>query len=382
MSCITITDSQIVTASNASVIKNGIVIIRDGRIESVGTVNSVEIPADANVIRAEGTTVIPGLIDGHMHVTGMPEHLDHWGHVEHNIRAVGKLQECLKWGTTMVANVGGSRENVILRELIKNDAVRGCSRLLVGAMVNATGGHVRGRSADGPWEIRKAVREMVRDGVDFIKTAASGGFMWEHERIETEDYTEEELNALVAEAHARHKRVAVHAHAQPGLNHSIAAGCDIITHGALIDEEALEGISRKNLFFMPTLYITSEPVWQNPARPRHMRDRMEQAFPIHRAGVKRAHALGVIICAGTDGGPGDVNKELHELVKCGLNPLEAIIAGTRNTADALGLLAQSGTLEPGKLADLVVVRGNLLEDITLLRNREHIQLVMKAGKLA
>ena len=175
--------------------------------------------------------------------------------------------------------------------------------------------------------------------------------------------------------------MAVHAHAQPGLNHAIQAGCDIIAHGALIDDEALEGIAAKQLHYMPTLYITSEKSFSRPSLPPHMRERMERAHPVHREGVRKAHEMGIAISVGTDGGPGDVMFELAELARCGLSPMDAIVAGTRNTADALGILPHVGTLEPGKKADVLIVNGDPLDDISLLTHQENILLVMKDGKV-
>jgi len=381
MAATAIVNCRIVDGLGGAPIERGAVLVRDSAIEAVGAADAVQPPPDCETVDAAGGTVMPGVIDGHMHVTGMPGLLDSRGHLTNNLRAVGKLQACLRWGTTTVANVSGCPENVLLRKALENGEIRGCSRLLVGAMVNATGGHVRGRAADGPWEIRKAVREMVVAEVDFIKTAASGGFQWEHEDIAWEDYTYEELAALVDEAHRKGKRVAVHAHAQPGLDNSIRAGCDIITHGALIDDKALEGIREKDLWFMPTLYITSEPVWRRPSLPAHMRERMQAACPVHRAGVRKAHEMGLKMAVGTDGGPGHAMTELTELVKCGLSPMEAIVAGTRNTADALDILDRVGTLEPGKQADLLIVTGDPLDDITILTCQDNIALVMKGGEI-
>ena len=350
-------------------------------METVGPAAAVRIPEGCTVIDVGGATVLPGLIDGHMHVSSEPGRLDHMGHVRANLQAVGKLQQCLQWGTSTVAHAAGSPENVVLRDLIAAGQLPGCSDLLVGGAVTATGGHVRGRSADGPWEVRKAVREMVKAGVDHIKTCASGGFQWEHEQLSGEDYTVEELRALVHEAHARGKRVHVHAHAQPGLGNAIEAGCDVILHGAHIDDAALEGIAARGLCYMPTLYITSEGARAQRNWPAYMTERMAQANPIHRAGVAKAHRMGIKIAAGTDGGPGSIMHELCELVACGLSPMEALVAATRTTADVLGILERTGTLESGKRADLFVVGDDPLEDISVLTSCDVIALVMKAGRV-
>ena len=376
-----ILNARVIDGTGREPIEPGAILVDGDTIEAVGEVGEISIPPDAERIDASGRTVMPGLIDAHMHVTRMPEFLDAHGHLTESLRAIGVLRSALSRGTTTVANVGGCPENVILREAISKGQVTGCARLLVGAMVNATGGHVRGRAADGPWEVRKAVREMIVAGVDFIKTAASGGFQWEHERIWWEDYTLEELTALVEEAHSKDKRVAVHAHSQPGLNHSIKAGCDMITHGALIDDEALEGIAAKDLYYIPTLYITSHWVLDRPSLAPHMRERMTEAHPVHRAGVRKAHQMGITIGVGTDGGPGDASRELVELVECGLSPMEALVAASHNTADALGILEQIGTLEPGKKADLLIVEGDPLENIAVLSEEANILLVMKGGKV-
>jgi imidazolonepropionase-like amidohydrolase len=316
-----------------------------------------------------------------MHVSLQPGRLDHIGHIRTNLSAVGKLQECLQWGTGTVAHAAGSYESVILRELIQSGCIKGCCNLVVSGVVTATCGHVRGRSADGPWEIRKAVRETIASGVDFIKTCASGGFQWEHEKLTHEDYTLEELNTLVDQAHSREKRVHVHAHAQPGLMNAISAGCDVILHGALIDDAALEGISEKGLWYMPTLHVTSEKFWGMPGLPAHMVERIKYCNPIHREGVRKALKMGIRIITGTDGGPGSIMNELFELTKCGLTPMDALVAATRETADALGILNKTGTLEKGKAADLIVIAGNPLQDISVIRRRESILVVMNAGKI-
>ncbi len=366
----------VIDGTGVEPIQEGVIVIEEGKVQAIGRADEVEIPADAEKIDATGKTVMPGIIDGHQHLG-------------FGLNPLARLRENLSRGQTTVAGANSGPEGVALRKAIAAGLVGHASRYWVGCVVGATGGHmhredgnVAGVDADGPWEIRKGVRQMCMAGCDFIKTAASGGFQWEHERVETEDYTVEELQALVDEAHARSKQVVVHAHSQPGLNHAIQVGVDQIHHGALIDDEALDGIKARGIAYLPTLYITSERSYSREGLPPHMVERMSHANPIHREGVRKAHEMGIEMGVGTDGGPGDAMFELMELVACGLSPLEAIVAGTRNTANAYGKLDELGTLEPGKVADILIVAKDLLQDISVLYEEENIQLVMKEGVVA
>jgi imidazolonepropionase-like amidohydrolase len=371
-----ITGATLIDGTGADPVENAAIVIAEKRIREIGPAAEVSVPADCETIDAFGKTVIPGIIDGHMHV-GFG-----WS-------GLARLRGCLERGTTTVVGVTSGPEGVVMRDAIAAGHVGPAARLFVGAVVGATGGHlhredgnVAGIDADGPWEIRKAVRDLSMKGVDFIKTAASGGFQWANEGVETEDYTVEELRALVEETHARHKRVVVHAHSQPGLNHAIEVGCDQIHHGALIDDEALQGIQQRDLYYLPTLHITSDWAYTRPAFAEHTRERMKAANPGHRTGVRKAHQMGIEMGVGTDGGPGDAMHEMMELVACGLSPMDALVAGTRNTARAMGVLDEYGTLEPGKLADLLIVGKDPLQDISILHDAPNIQLVMKEGLVA
>jgi imidazolonepropionase-like amidohydrolase len=370
-----IVGGRLIDGTGSDPIEPGAVLVEDRQIKWAGDAEDAQIPEDAEVIDAGGKTIMPGLIDAHMHVG-------------FHFQALKRLRDCLDRGTTTVAAVTGGPGAVRLREAIEGGLVDRCPRYVVGCVVGATCGHLRrtdanvaGATADGPWEVRKGVREMVQAGADFIKASASGGFQWELERVEWEDYTSEELAALVHEAHAKDRPVAVHAHSQPGLNHAIRAGCDMIHHGALIDDEALEGIAQQDLYYVPTLHITSQMSYEHPSRGPWMKERMKHAHPIHREGVRKAHEMGLKMAAGTDGGPGDVAHELMELVACGLSPMEAIVAGTHNSAEALGILEKTGTLEPGKEADIILVSGDPLEDVSVLYQRDNIVLAMRGGKV-
>ncbi|HHW09759.1 MAG TPA: amidohydrolase family protein [Firmicutes bacterium] len=367
---------QLVDGTGRPPVQDAVVVIEGKKIAAAGSRQEIDIPKDAEIIDGSQYTVMPGLMDVHWHVGG-------------DFRAQRVLRMALHRGITTIGTVSGGPAGCRLRDAIESGDVENCARLVVGCIVNATNGHVKGRTADGPWEIRKAVREMVQEGADFIKTAASGGFWSEHEHCAMTNYTQEELNALVDEAHAWGRPVAVHAHTQPGLGFSIEAGADMIHHGAFIDEAALQGIAAKKLYYVPTLRVTSDKnisAW--PDRPWMMKE-MKESQPIHRAGVRRAKELGITIALGTDGPgssygwvPGDATPwEMIELMQCGLSPMEVVVIATRNTAAAMGKLDSLGTIEPGKQADLLVVDCDVTKDIAPLYEQENILLVMKDGQV-
>ncbi|MFO8081159.1 MAG: amidohydrolase family protein [Armatimonadota bacterium] len=368
-------NGRLIDGTGAEPVADATVLMVDGRVEAAGLAGDVVVPEDAHVIDAAGKTVMPGIVEGHAHVGGNPS-------------SQQVLRLSLQRGITTVCSVSANEAGIALRDGINEGQVRGCARLIAGCIVTPTFGHVRFRAADGPWEVRKAVREMAQLGADFIKTAASGGFWAADEVCSVRNYTLEELVALADEAHAWHMPVVVHAHTQPGINNSIEAGIDQIHHGAFIDEEGVRGILENDLWYMPTLRVTSDrniAAW--PDRP-WMAEEMKESQPIHREGVKLAHELGVKIAMGCDypgsahgWAVGDASMwELQELTWCGLSPMEAIVAGTKGTAEAYRL-DDIGTLEPGKKGDLLVVDCDPLEDISGLYEQDNINIVIKDGRV-
>ncbi len=355
-------------------VPDSVVVIKGKCIEAVGRADEVAIPAGTESIDATGKSVMPGIIEGHAHVGG-------------DANAQRVLRLTLQRGITTVCSVSANTAGIRLRDDIEEGLVRGCARLVAGCVVTCTNGHVKFRAADGPWEIRKAVREMVMAGADFIKTAASGGFVGKHEKCASPNYTQEELIALAEEAHAWEVPVVVHCHTQPGLGYCIEAGVDQIHHGAFIDEAAIAGIKEKGLFYMPTLAVTCERNIKGLADEPWQTREMKISQPIHRAGVRLARKLGVKLAVGTDypGNPrswdyGDRTMyEMQELVACGLSSMEAICAATRTNADAYGRLDELGTIESGKRADLLVVTGNPAEDVGVLYEADNINIVVKDG---
>ena len=373
--------STIINGTGSAPLCNGTILIQDGKILEVGKADQIKLGPDVERIDATGKFTMPGIIDSHVHVT---PNQDVPNDIRINLRvgfnSISLLRQSLGAGVTTVVSIGGGPPSVELTNAINEGYVDRCANQITSGVVNASGGHVRGRHADGPWEIRKAVRELASAGCTMIKTAATAGFQWEHERVHWPDYTEEELTALVDEARMRDMPVAAHAHGHEGLKYAVNARVHMIHHGALIDDEGLEAINKADLYFVPTLFTTSIGRVAKVEQP-WTKERMEAAYPIHREGVSKAHKMGTKIALGTDGGAGDAMIELSEFVDCGLSPMDAIVAGTRNTADALSILDRVGTIESGKDADLLIIGKNPLNDINVLQNQDNIDLVMTHGKV-
>ena len=374
---IAILSGTILDGTGAAPVIAGALVIEDGRITAIGKGGDVAVPDGAEIINASGKTVLPGIIEGHAHVGGRPADQK-------------TLRLTLQRGITTVCSVSANLTGIALRDGIESGDVRGCARMIAGCIVSPTNGHVRFRDADGPWEVRRAVREMVEAGADFIKTAASGGFYGRNEQCNSPNYTFEELDALVSEAHAWGLPVVCHVHTQPGLDSCIRAGVDQLHHGAFIDEKAMRGIRGADLCYMPTLAVTCRRNIEalDATQPWQTKE-MKEAHDIHRAGVRLAHEIGVKLCVGTDypGTPltwriGDrTHYELQQLVACGLTPLEALVAATRVNAAAYGLGEELGTLEPGKEADVLIVTGDPTADVAVLYEPANINVVLKDGEV-
>ena len=357
-------------------IKDSCIIISNERIKSVSTFDKTVIPSCAEIINADNKYIIPGLIEGHAHFGGYS--------------CIPLLQKSLQRGITTLACVCAGENGIELRNAIRNHKLKGCAKVIAGCIVTPTHGHVKDYQvgpADGPWEIRRLVRHFAELEADFIKTAASGGFWDKNEKCAVRNYTAEELYALADEAHAWDMKCVVHAHTQPGINNSIAAGIDQIHHGGFIDEDGVYKIKEKGLYYMPTLRVTSirnMNAWPN--RP-WMQEEMALANPVNRAGLKLAHEIGVKIMVGTDypgssaeWEPGEATSyEMMEMQACGMTPMELIVAATRTNAEGYGKLNEIGTVEPGKFADIVILNSTPLEDISTLHKKETVAMVIRDG---
>lgn len=374
---------QIIDGTGAAPLRQGAILVQNGIIRFVGPQARAPKRPAVPVIDAPKLTLIPGLIDGHNSILSRGIY-----------PSIKVLRHYLQHGITTAVTFhgnpnGGELLGGPLRDAIDQGILRGCARLFVGYVVNCTNGHNDGRRADGPWEVRRAVREMVKARADFIKTASTGGFWGNHEGVRTPNYTREELVALVEEAHSWGMVVGVHAHAEPGISLAVEAGADIIYHGCLIEPPVLAKMAERSTWYMPTLRVTSARnivAW--PHRP-WIQAKLEATAKPHRAGVREAIRVGVPLAGGCDGpgspvgwrsGEGPV-FELGELVDCGLTPIEAIKTCTLQTARAYKIDQRVGSLEVGKEADIVGVHGNPAKGLVAMRDQRKIGIVLQRGRV-
>lgn len=366
-------------------------------------------------IDATARTVMPGMMDLHVHlVNGVTDPRD--PHILYGMLfsttqmltlwAARNARLLLEAGFTTVRDFasfvsdGRNPEVLALRDAIALGLVPG-PRVFAGGWVSSTAGHrdmfpprtwyrQPGSLADGPWEIRRAVREMVRDGVDFIKTSTSGGAGGHTEEIWWRSLTFEELDALVEETHAFGLKVATHSHTPESVKLALRAGADTIEHGIYLDDEAIALLVDRRAVLVPTLSARSERAIAHRRRagsPPEVIRKFESTRASGTESFRRAHEAGVTIAMGTDTGRGlreyfgKNTYELSLMVDGGMSSMDAIVAATKNGAIGLGQQDDLGTLEPGKYADLLVIDGNPLDDVALLEDASKIELVVKGGSV-
>ncbi len=397
---------SLIDGVNENAIENSVLIIKEDKIQFAGHANAVSIPKSSHQIDISGKTVLPGLIDAHLHLLGIKT-LDPLDWVVdppelRGMRAVMDVWRLIDRGFTTV-RCCGSPNSLFLRKAIDEKSIIGPRIVSCGAMISQTGGHGDmvhslpidwikpprgyGRIADGEDECRKAVREQLREGADFIKICTTGGVTSERDLPTSAQFTIQEVRAVVEEAHNVGVKVASHAQGTKGIKNALLAGVDTIEHGYYLDEETIDMMLRQNSFLVPTLSI-AEVTLREGQKANFPKAFMEKARRVHGAQLKSfklACDAGINICCGTDflGHPicpmGDNALEIELQVKNGRLPMEAIISCTKVNAQALGLDDKLGTLEPGKIADFVLVEGDPLKDIGILKQKDKIFAVYKAG---
>jgi imidazolonepropionase-like amidohydrolase len=397
--------ARLIDGSGAAPISNGVIIVTDNKITAVGAASSVNIPANAKVIDLGDVTLLPGFIDAHTHligrVLGDPEgdmsavrDYESFG----AILSVEHARDTLMAGFTSIRNVGASGrfDDMALRKAINEGWVPGPRMQTAGHALGMTGGHcdenglkpglltqtIADGVADGPGEIRAAVRYQIKYGADVIKTCATGGVLSEGDAVGATQYSFEELKALVEEAGKLERKVAAHAHGTEGIKLAVRAGVASIEHGSFLDEEGARLMKERGTFLVPT--ISASEAVERAAKSGVLKGlRAEKALAASaamRRGIRIAVANKVRIALGTDAGVVPHGTNAHEFVLMvewgGMEPMEAILAGTRNASQLLGWDKHLGTLETGKWADVVAVEGDPLKDI---HNMQKVIFVMKNG---
>src|SRR3954454_11629989 len=400
---------RLIDGTGAAPVDNATIVLRDNQIAAVTSRNQSDWPADSEIIDVSGKTVLPGLIDCHDHMANHRYSLEHRWRLDEpqstrHLRTAAVLRQTLAAGYTMIRDAAGL--DVGFRRAIEEGLIDGPRLILSLSIISPIGGIGDAVSPSGLplddcccipgdplvpnsvvnslGDVRPVVRRMVRAGADVIKCATTGGGSSRPGHGPRDGaFNLDEMQALGEEAHALDRRVMCHALGGRGLDIAIEAGVDSIEHGCYLDENPrhLERMAERGIFFVPTLLVYE---YHRKSPQPHVRERAQALLEHHVISIKRALEIGVKVVAGTDAGghghPANAG-ELECLAKSGMTPMQALQAATGWAAECLGREADLGTVEPGKLADLIVVAGDPLADISVLRDPARIALVIKDGEV-
>jgi imidazolonepropionase-like amidohydrolase len=376
-----------------SVMNDCVVIFDEDRIIEVGTKLDVTIPNGTEIIDITGKTALPGLINAHVHMVldGSADPITHLVNETDaflSLKAAKNASVTLNAGVTTVRDLGSrSGIDLALKYAINQGIVKGPRMFVSCNAVVMTGGHgyMFGREADGVDEVRKATREQLKSGADYIKIMSTGGVMTLGVEPGNPQFTYEEIAVAVEEAHKAGKRTATHAQGTIGIKNALRAGIDSVEHGIFLDEEAIELMKTRGTYLVPTLaapyYILKAGV--EKGIPDYVVKKTNTVTINHIDSVRKAYKAGVKIAAGTDAGTpynlhGSMVIELKLLIdQGGLSHMDAITAATSGAAECMGLSDIIGTIDRGKLADVIVVEGDPLQDIMIL---DKVIYVFKGGK--
>ena len=387
--------ARMIAGNSATVTAPAVVVIRGDRIASAGSTS--QIPGGARIIDLGGATLLPGLIDLHTHLTSTNVH---WEdellkttpgqaalHGAHNalVTLMAGFTTCRDMGPTWPFT------DIDLRKAIDEGVVPGPRMLASGNYISPTGGAGDARQfsifvdvpivrnlADGPDEVRKAVRTNLKQGADFIKILGTGAVLSKGAPPGGQQYSEEEMHVAVEEAARWGKHVAAHLHGTAGIKAGIRAGVHTVDHGSMMDDEAVQLLRTHHAYFVPTLY-TSASIAENPSVPESEKARSRQITEVKDASFQLVLKAGLPIGFATDAAVvphGQNAREFGYRVRLGQTPIAAILSATKTAAEIIGWSDNVGTIEAGKFADVIAVAGDPLRDITEL---ERVTFVMKNG---
>ena len=372
------------------------IIVSGGAITGIAATSATPKNPQDREIDLRGMTVLPGLIDVHTHLT-METNFDPYHELSTSIAKSALIgarnaKVTLEAGFTSVRNVGAEGfADVDLRDAINADLIVGPHMQVSGPALGITGGHCDenllpfeyhlqgGGVADGVEAVQHKVREVIKYGADLIKICATGGVLSKGDDPQASQYTLEELKAIVADAHRLGRRVAAHAHGAQGILWATQAGVDSIEHGSYMTDEDIAAMKSHGTYFVPTAYLI-DWIQVNGHLPPIYHQKMMDVSAVEKANAKKAIAAHVKIALGTDAAVYPHGLNAHEFAvyveQFGMTPLAAIQSGTLNAADLMGWSDKVGSLEKGKWADIIAVKGDPLHDINVL---QHVSFVMKAG---
>lgn len=372
------------------------VIVRHAKIHAAGLSRTIATPRGAIRVNGRGLTLLPGLIDCHVHFTmgGEPDvvkAVEDETVTETLLKASRSAGKTLEAGVTTVRDLGSRDHSIFaLKKAIDKGLTPGPRIIGAGLAICMIGGHLRrfiAQEVEGAEQVRKVVREQIDAGAEVIKVIASGGVLTPGTSPDQAQMTVEELRAAVDEAKQAGRKVAAHAHGASGMKNAIQAGVHSIEHATLLDEEATGLFQKHAVYMVPTLSALAKTgaCRRGCGIPDDALEKAKAMTKRHQSSFRQAYDRGLLIAMGTDAGTpfnhhGDNAQELERMVALGMSPMEAIMASTSAAARLIGIDGQVGTIEQGKQADLLLVEGNPLRKIDLLPDRNRIVGVMKAGR--
>lgn len=401
-------NGTLIDGNGGEPVAGGMVLVEDGKIAAAGRDGSFAVPSGAVEIDAGGGTILPGLIDTHVHITGEGLNLAKLLTTPFSYRfyeTIGYMRKTLDVGITSIRDAGGA--DLGIKMAVENGLITGPRMQISISVLSITGGHGDGWMlsgnnlqmtpaypgfpdgiCDGLEEVRKKVREILRAGADVIKVCSTGGVGSSTDHPAFTQFSIDELKIMVEEGRFRGGiKVMSHAQGAEGIKNAVLAGIHSIEHGIFLDDEAIELMLAHGTFLVPTLVApigVIESAEQSGGAPEYALRKARETIDAHKESIARAYRAGVKIAMGTDAAvvPHGTNlRELGLMCDIGMSPMEALVATTKVAAECLGWEDRVGTIEAGKLADIVITRTDPLADIRSLEDTSNIALVMKGGEI-
>ncbi|MFW6109599.1 MAG: amidohydrolase family protein [archaeon] len=385
------------------ILEKPIILIKNNKITEVGQIGQIDIPKHAEIIEEPDSTILPGLVDCHVHFTGSEESKPGLIREEYETRlinaATNQTKQLLNAGITSVMDTGGLI-GLYVRDAVEKGIVEGPRIMAAGRYLSPTGGHgdnqslplewvkegrpfgwgMDGRLADGVPECMKATREQLRSRVDFIKIVTGGGGGSEIDPAWIPEYTQKEIGAITDIAHDWGRKVMAHCYFPESIRRTVNSGVDIVTHGNRADDETIKLMKEKGTQIVPTMSVYERI---HELRPE---SKASEMYDTIFTNIRKLYDAGLTLAVGTDTmggifpfGGSALELELY-VEKVGLSPFEALTIGTLNGVKVMGRDDKLGTIESGKYADLVMIQDDPLEDIKCLQDKDKIKYVLKNGK--